>query len=326
VRILVTGGTGFLGSHLVEALLERGHRVVCLVRDEAKARELFGQDGPVLVRGDLLDRVALRAACEGVEAVAHLAGLTSARGREEFFQVNAGGTRALVEAVAAAGGSVGRFVYVSSLAAAGPVRRGDALRAGDGVGPVSHYGASKRAGEEPVRALELEWTILRPPAVYGPRDREFLRLFRSAARGVVPVFGEGEQELSLVYALDLVEAIVGCLEAGPPGEVHYPTHEQVVTARELGLAIATAVTPGRAPRLLRVPRAVVRPLLWVTGGAARLAGRATILSPDKAGELLAEAWTCSPALLEERTGWRARTALAEGLARTAAWYRDVGWL
>jgi nucleoside-diphosphate-sugar epimerase len=326
VRILVTGGTGFVGSHLVEALLERGHAVVCLVRDEAKARALFGERMPALVRGDLLDRAAVQAACEGAEAVAHLAGLTSARGREEFFQVNAGGTRALVEAVATRAGSLRRFVHVSSLAAAGPVPRGAALRAGDGAGPVSHYGASKRAGEEPVRALELEWTILRPPAVYGPRDREFLRLFRSAARGLVPVFGAGEQELSLVYALDLVEAIVRCLEAGAPGEVHYPAHAEVVTARELGLAIAAAVSPGRAPRLLRVPRSMVRPLLWVTGGAARLAGRATILSPDKAGELLAEAWTCSPELLEERTGWRARTGLAEGLERTTSWYRDRGWL
>jgi nucleoside-diphosphate-sugar epimerase len=324
VRILVTGGTGFVGSHLVEALLERGHEVLCLVRDEAKARGLFGARCPALVRGDLFDRAALRTACEGVEAVAHLAGLTSARGRAEFFRVNAGGTRALAEAVAGAG--VRRFVYVSSLAAAGPAPRGAPLRADDGAGPVSHYGASKRAGEEPVRALELEWTILRPPAVYGPRDREFLRLFRTAARGLVPVFGAGEQELSLVYALDLVEAIARCVEDAPPGEVLYPAHAEVVTARELGLAIAAAVEPGRAPWLLRVPRACVRPLLWVTGGAARVAGRTTVLSPDKAGELLADAWTCSPALLEARTGWRARTALAEGLRLTTSWYREAGWL
>jgi len=325
VRILVTGGTGFVGSHLVEALLGRGHAVVCLARDPAKAARLFGERAPKLAAGDILDAEALRRACEGVEAVAHLAGLTAARSRAEFFRVNWEGTRALVDA-AAARGEVRRFVHVSSLAAAGPAPRGVPLGDGEGSGPVSHYGASKRAGEEAVRRLAAEWTILRPPAVYGPRDREFLRLFRAAAWGLAPLFGDGSQELSLVYATDLAEAVVRCVEAGAPGAVLYPAHEEIVTARELALEIASAAAPGRAPRLLRVPRSAVRPLLWLTGGAARIAGRATLLSPDKAGELLAEAWTCSPGTLTARTGWRARTGLREGLARTAGWYRAAGWL
>ena len=326
MRILVTGATGFVGSHLVEALLQRGHAVTCLVRDPAKAQRLFGQRAPALVRADLADAATLRLACEGAEAVAHLAGLTAARGRDEFFEVNAGGTHALVQAVRAAGRDVRRFVYVSSLAAAGPVPRGAPQCDAQGTGPVSHYGASKRAGEEPVRELELEWTILRPPAVYGPRDREFLRLFRAARRGLAAVFGDGSQELSLVYAPDLAEAIVRCLEVGPPRGVFYPAHGEVRTARELAERVAAVAAPGRRVRLLRVPRGVVRPLLWITGSAARVAGRATLLSPDKAGELLAEAWTCSPAALEERTGWRARTDLEAGLAQTAEWYRTAGWL
>jgi nucleoside-diphosphate-sugar epimerase len=326
VRVLVTGGTGFVGSHLVEALLQRGHAVTCLVRDPAKAQLLFGDRGPLLLQAELSDTPALRRACVGAEAVVHLAGLTAARGREEFFAVNAGGTRGLVQAVREAGREVRRFIYVSSLAAAGPVPRGKPVRDGQGSGPVSHYGASKRAGEDPVRELELEWTILRPPAVYGPRDREFLRFFRAARRGLTAVFGDGSLELSLVYAADLAAAIVRCLEVGPPRGVFYPTHVEVCTARELTERIARAVAPGRRVRVLRVPRAAVRPLLWVTGSAARVAGRATVLSPDKAGELLAEAWTCSPGPLEERTGWRADTDLEAGLARTAEWYRAAGWL
>jgi nucleoside-diphosphate-sugar epimerase len=325
VRILVTGGTGFVGSHLVAALLERGHSPVCLVRDPGKARRVFGEGAVELVPGDLRDAAALRKACAGVEAVAHLAGLIAARDRAEFFEVNVEGTRALAEAAAASGGRLRRFVLVSSLSAAGPAARGTRVEL-DGAGPISLYGESKRAGEEAVRGLALEWTILRPPAVYGPRDLEFLRLFRMARLGLAPVFGDGSQELSLVYAADLAEAIASCLEVGAPGAVLYPAHEEVCTARELALAICSAAAPGRAPRLMRVPTSALRPILAVTGLAARLSGRATLLSPDKRAELLAEAWTCSPGALTARTGWRARTPLREGLLRTANWYRSAGWL
>ena len=323
MRILVTGATGFVGSHLVAALLERGHAAVCLVRDEEKARRVFGERVE-LARGDLRDAATLRQACQGVDAVAHLAGLIAARSRAEFFEVNEGGTRALGEA-AAAGGRGRRFVLVSSLTAAGPAPRGAPL-ALDGPGPVSNYGASKRAGEDALRGLELDWTILRPPAVYGPRDLEFLRLFRMGRLGFAPIFGDGAQELSLVYAEDLAEAIAACLERGAPNAVLYPAHDEVLTARQLALAICAAAAPQRPARLVRIPPSALGPILACTGLVARLSGKATLLAPDKRAELLADAWTCSPATLTARTGWRARTPWRDGLLRTAEWYRSAGWL
>lgn len=325
MRILVTGGTGFIGSHLVPALLARGHALLCLVRDVEKARRLFGERPVELLRGDLRDVATLRQACEGVDAVAHVAGLIAARSRDEFFAVNAEGTRALGEAALAAPGGPRRFVLVSSLTAAGPTVRGAPL-ADDGPGPVSLYGASKRAGEDALRRLALDWTILRPPAVYGPRDLEFLRLFRMARLGFAPIFDDGSQELSLVYAEDLAEAIAGCLERGAPQAILYPAHDEVITARQLALEICAAAAPQRPARLVRVPRSALRPILACTGLAARVSGKATLLAPDKRAELLAEAWTCSPAALTGRTGWRARTPLRDGLLRTAEWYRSVGWL
>jgi nucleoside-diphosphate-sugar epimerase len=331
VRIFVTGGTGFVGAHVVTALQQRGHAVTCLVRDAQKAARVFGEPAPALVPGDLGDAPALARACATADAVVHLAGLTAARSRAELFAVNAGGTTALVEAIRAAGGDVRRFVHVSSLAAAGPVMDGVEPSGDQAARPVSDYGRSKLAGEEPVRRLALAWTILRPPAVYGPHDREFLRLFRLASRGVpiagrvvAPVFGDGSQRLSMVFAGDLAQAIVRCLESDLAPGVYYPAHRAVTTSRALVTSIAAAV--GVGVRIVGIPRGVVRPLLWLTGTAARLAGRATLLSADKANEILADAWTCSPASLERAIGWQAATDLADGLRRTAAWYREAGWL
>ncbi len=324
MKVFVTGGTGFVGSHTVQALQARGHDVICLARDPERARRQLAPRVPELIAGDMADRAALARGCSQAEAVVHLAGLTAARSRAELFAVNARGSAALVEALREAGPGVRRLVLVSSLSAAGPVARGGVLLGSEEAKPVSDYGRSKLAGEEALRGLELDWTILRPPAVYGPRDREFLRLFRAARGGWAPVFGDGGQELSLVYAGDLAEAIARCLEAPPPRGVYYPAHPEVVTARMLAESIARAVA-GRS-RVVPIPRAVVRPMLWISGGAARAFGRATLLGPDKASEILASAWTCSPERLETHTGWKALVPLTAGISRTVDWYRETGWL
>jgi dihydroflavonol-4-reductase len=324
VKIFVTGGTGFVGIHVVAALRARGHAVVCLVRDPRKAATVFDGAPPDCVAGDLANDDALRRGCADADAVVHLAGLTSAKSRTELFAANADGTRALVESAGAPGARVRRFVYVSSLAAAGPVTNGVIPHGSEEPHPVSDYGRSKLAGETPVRALAIDWAIVRPPAVYGPWDREFLRLFAIAKRGIAPMFGDGSQRLSLVFAPDLADAIVACVERPPPRGVYYPTHGEQTTQRALleriGEALATRV------RVLRLPRAVVRPLGWISENAARLAGRSTLLSTDKAHELLAGAWLCSPAALEAATGWRAATDLTSGLRQTATWYRKMSWI
>lgn len=324
MRVFVTGGTGFVGIHVVAALRRRGHAVACLVRDAAKARSVFGDAMPGIVAGDLADRDALARAVAEADAVVHLAGLTAARSHDELFAVNVEGTRRLVDAVRTAGNTVRRFVHVSSLAAAGPAFRRIVTAGDEAAHPVSDYGRSKLAGEAPVRALGLPWTILRPPAVYGPYDREFLRLFRIARRGLAPLFGDGAQPLSLVYGPDLAEAIAVCAEHDAANGVYYPAHPTPTTARALVERMGDAL--GTRVRVVPLPRALVRPLFTITGTAAKLAGRATLLSADKANEILADAWLCSPAALTAATGWHAATDLVAGLTATAGWYREAGWL
>lgn len=318
----MTGGTGFVGGHLVRALLERGDEVRCLVRDPAKARAR-GWTNVVLVPGDLDDMRALREGCAGADVVFHVAGRISARNLSEFMRANRDGTANVLEAAAEQAPS--RFVLVSSLAAGGPTVPGHPVDETRPPAPVTPYGQSKLAAEVLVRAMPLPWTIVRPPTVYGEWDREVLKAFKLARTGVAPVFGDGSQQLSVIYAGDLATALVAAATAPQTtGRVYYAAHPVVTTSRGLVQAIGRAV--GRAPRIVPLPAPLARGLLWAVGSLAHLAGRATVLSSDKADEFLAPAWTCRPDALMRDTGWQAEMDLDSGLRRTATWYRAEGWL
>jgi nucleoside-diphosphate-sugar epimerase len=330
VKVFVTGGTGFVGSHLVDALLERGDEVVCLIRNPAKLKQRFPHKAPQSVIGDLDDRAALRAGCDGVDVVFHSAGLTAARSRTEFFAVNTVGTLRVAEAAVEAAPDLIRFVYVSSQAAGGPSRRGVPKTEADEADPISDYGASKLAGEAVVRESGLPWTVIRPPGVYGPHDTGFLSVFKLARRRIMPVVGDGKQELSLVFVTDLVQALLQATLPATISRAYFACHREIVTAGEFARAVHGAVQRSRdsdrKPIVLRLPGWAARVTLSLTGTGARLLGRATLLSADKAKELLAEAWTCDPSALERDTGWSASVALAAGVRQTANWYQENDWL
>jgi len=322
VKAFVTGGTGFVGAHLVQALLERGDEVTCLVRSPNKAAAL-GWSSVRIVRGDLGDPAALRDGCAGTDAVFHLAGRISARDLREFMTVNRDGTAELLEA--AAPDPPSRFVYLSSLAAGGPTVPGRPIDERRPPAPVTDYGRSKLAGEVLVRAAALPWTIIRAPVVYGEWDREVLKLFKVARTGLAPVFGDGSQELSVVYAGDLAQALIAAAtKPAAAGKLYYAAHPVTTTSRGLVRTVGRAV--GRTPRIIPLPAPVARALLWTIGSLAHLAGRATLLSADKANEFLAPAWTCRADALAGDTGWRAQMDLEAGVHRTAAWYRAQAWL
>lgn len=311
--LLVTGATGFVGSHVAAAAREAGLPLRCTVRSTSDTRWLEGL-GAELVRADLRRPEALEEAVEGVGAVVHLAGITKAPRPELYRRVNAEGAVRLAEAALRAG--VRRFVFVSSLAARGP----------DGAeGPVSAYGASKRAAEERLRRLEdeLEVVVLRPGGVYGPRDTDLLPLFRSAARGwfLAPTDGKGLQP---VYASDVARAALRALE-GDPGFGPFPLAERGVYAWE-DVARGMEEALDRRVRLASVPSTVFEAVGAVAQAGGRLLGRTPPLDLRRARDVARHRWTCDPAPAEEALGWRARVSLPEGLRRTVAWYRAEGWL
>lgn len=322
MRALVTGATGFVGSHVAEALRHRGDQVTALARSPAKAAALI-QMGVQVVDGDLHHVSALRRAAEDQDVIYHVAGSVAAPSEADFFRANLEGTRNMVAAAEAAGTS--RFVLVSSLAAAGPTPRGTPTNGHQGSGPVTAYGRSKLAAEQSVRESTLAWSVVRPPIVYGPRDREILKVFRLARLRLAPVFGDGSQELSAVHAADLAAALIAV--ATSPAAVagtYTACHPEVFTAAEFGSAIGAAM--GRSVATVRIPQSVGRALLALTEMAANLSRRTTVLTRDKANEFFQPAWTGDPGPLTRDTGWRAAYGLEQGLADTYQWYRQAGWL
>jgi nucleoside-diphosphate-sugar epimerase len=191
--------------------------------------------------------------------------------------------------------------------------------------PVTAYGRSKLAGEVAVRGSAAPWVIVRPPAVYGPRDREFLRLFRIVRWGVAPLFGTGAQQLSLVYVADLVDALVRAgIVPGVERRTYHAAHPEIVLSRDVARAAGAAL--GRIPVILPLPVLVTRPLVALIGKAAAAAGRRTVVDSDKMAEFTAPAFLLSVDGARVDLGWQAAVDVREGMRRTAEWYRAAGWL
>jgi len=273
VNVFVTGGTGFVGSHLVNALRARGDTVTCMVRRPALVKPLGWGSEVRLVRGDLDDDTALREGCAGAEVVFHVAGKIVARSAAEFMATNRDGTANILEAARDAG--VARFVFVSSLAVAGPTTIGHPIDETRPPAPITDYGRSKLAAEVLVRAMPLSWTIVRPPVVYGEWDRATLKVFQLARRGVVPVFGDGSQELSVIHAEDLARSLIAAaVSPRAAGHVYFAAHPTITTSRAFVLEAGArpAAATGHTSTAARGARRVVgsgHPC--ASGGARHLA-------------------------------------------------------
>ena len=319
-RVLLTGATGFVGGHLARAFVEAGYVVRCGVRATSDTRAL--DDLPIeRVSLDLVHPTApLAEAVRGAEVVVHAAGITRARREGDYHAINAEGTRRLA-ATAAASAGVRRFVLISSLAARGP----DAS-ANDGRDrPASAYGRSKLEAEAYLRPYcdRMEGVVLRPAAVYGPRDRDFLPLIKMVRAGWVPV-ANGPLLFQPVYAEDLARAALAAARR-PVGIGPFPVAEAGRYAwPEVVEGLGEAL--GRPVRLFRVPAAFVVSAGVVTERAARLIGADPLLDERRARDLAVNAWTCDVSGTEEALAWRAEVPLRDGLEQTVGWYRRAGWL
>jgi nucleoside-diphosphate-sugar epimerase len=323
--VLLTGGTGFVGRHVAPAFRDAGFRVRALVRDRARAAHLE-EAGFQIVQGSLADEDLLRHACDGVETVVHMAALTHARTEREYLRVNAGGTETLLDAARGATSPARRFVFLSSLAAAGPCVDGRGVTGSDTPRPLTAYGRSKLEAERACMdgSGRMEMVILRPPAVYGPWDTDLFHFFRIARFGVVPVPTGPRRMLQMVHAADLAAALVRAVLAEGAAGVYHIAEPRAYAWAEVGRMVGEAV--GRNVRALPVPAALIAGLAATSEVAAAAAGRSSIFNRDKAREMLAPGWLCDTEDARSDLGFEARIPLDEGLRATARWYRDNGWL
>lgn len=307
----VTGAGGFIGQHLVLALAQAGWRTRLLMRrepDQQPWRALH----PQVVAGSLGDEAALARLVDGADAVIHVAGLIKAARRSDFFEINCNAAAALAR-TAKRFAPDAHFLHLSSLAAREPA--------------LSDYAASKRAGEEAVLdVLGARATVIRPPAVYGPSDRETLRLFQLARERWVPLLGTPNAVVAMIHVQDLTRLIIALTAAQPRGEVLTAADGRPAGYRWHELLSAAARAVGNpTPRFVTAPQSLLGGVARL-GDLARALGAASMLSSQKLRELRHPNWGVTPAELAQPAGWAAQFDLDRGFADAVAWYREAGWL
>ncbi|RKY26676.1 MAG: NAD(P)-dependent oxidoreductase [Planctomycetota bacterium] len=334
-RVLVTGANGFVGSHLVEHLLSLGHEVTCLVRRTSNLQWIEAL--PVrFAYGEARLPESLPPVVKGQEYIFHNAGVTRAWNARGYIETNALGTRNMLRACAAAGDSIRKFVLVSSQAAAGPCRDGRVVTEDDTPRPVSHYGRSKLLAEKFAHRFEnrLPVTIVRPSAVYGPRDRDGLDLFKNARRHLATIVGFRRASLLSTHVRDIVEgiALAGLAEESA-GRTYFISYDKPHSWEEITDAIGEVV--GKTAIRLRVHGDTVKLLgRWITALAAT--ARALGLRPERSGpplltvarsiELAQRCWLCSCERAKKELAFSPKIGLREGIRLTAEWYRREGWI
>lgn len=323
MKAFVTGGTGFIGSHLADRLIESEDcdELRCLVRTREKWLE--GKDYKQ-VKGDLSSITALKRAIDGVDTVFHLAGVVSAPTQREFNLANVDATENLLRVADQMG--VSNIVILSSLAAVGP-SNGHPKTEDDPLSPVSMYGESKKLMEQMIHETatdSMSVKILRPPAVYGPREDQIFTLFKLMKYGVTPIVGDGYRpKLSMVYVSDVIDGIMKAAADNRPGISTFFISGQITCWQEIK-EIADTVF-GKKSLSLKIPPAAVKKVAGFVETTATLFGSYPVVNREKAREMILE-WTCSSQKATDELGYKPDVSLEEGISRTIRWYKKHNWL
>ncbi len=332
MKAFVTGSTGFIGSHLVEFLVRQGYRVTCLVRKTSDVRwlnqQLNADTEPIeLVTADIGDYDTLAQLVKDTNLVFHLAGLTKAPDAATYDRVNVQGTKNLINACLRTNSGLDRFVYCSSLAAMGPCSTATPMTEDASPQPLTDYGRSKLKGEFVTYecANRLPITIIRPPAVYGPRDTDVFLYFQFVEKGLMPTLGDEDRLLSLIHVRDLVAGIYAAAVSNLAiGEAYFLTDGALHSWNDVGNTIAYALK--KCPLRLKVPYVVLDMIAMCTETAGRITRHAPTLNRQKIRELKQRFWICDSTKAQQQLGFAPAYPLEKGIQETAEWYRESCWL
>jgi nucleoside-diphosphate-sugar epimerase len=324
-KILVTGATGLVASHLVERLLAKQYTVRCLLRYPDR-RKWLGDLPVEVIKGDITDPETLPPAVDGIDALIHCAALTIAPTPKDYYRFNTEGTKNLLEACLKLPNPP-KFVFCSSQAAAGPSPPGRPRTAKDTPQPITDYGKSKLQAEQLLMDAgnAIETVIIRPPAVFGPRDKDIFLYFKTIANWKIkPFFGSRHHLISVVYVEDLVEALILAMSVPQnrlPNEPLFVADPKPYTWSE----IASHITQTLNTKAL--PITIPKPIVWLTAAINELvSGKSTAFNRQKAKEMLASSWWCDPTPAMESLNWNTTTPLPEAISKTTQWYREQGWM
>lgn len=324
MKAFVTGGTGFIGSHLTDHLLDsdKFSEVRCLVRTTDKW--LQGKEFRK-ISGDLNNLKALNEGLEDADMLFHIAAIVKAPDERTFRQANVEATENLIRVAQRKG--VRNIVILSSLAAVGP-SQGTPVNESSDMDPVSMYGRSKKEMEERIHLIagkDDSIKIIRPPAVYGPREDQIYSFFKSCSKGICPIIGNGKHpRVSMVYVSDLVKGIMLAAEKEDPGVHTYFISGKEIHSWEQIRAVTNRVL-GKKTIPLKIPPGLVKKVAAVFEDVASFFGSYPVVNREKARELVLE-WTCSNSKAEKELNYRPEVSLAEGISRTIHWYKIHNWL
>jgi dihydroflavonol-4-reductase len=322
----VTGGTGFIGSHLVERLIGRGYTVRCLVRDTSNLGYL--SQLPIEVyHGDLFSTDVLAHAIDGADYIYHVAGVVASKTKEGFYKGNRDATRSIIETVARVNPGLKKFIHISSLAAVGPGTGMVPVDEQTPYHPITTYGKSKMEAELEVKKFSsrLPITIVRPPAVYGPRDPATFDFFKTIYGGLEPIVGFTDKYVTLVHSADLVSGIVLAGECEQTaGETYFLGSEKIYSWNEIG-TITKQVMKKKALRV-RLPEPLVYAVAATVGFLTSFGAKPSVLNFEKGRDMVQRNWTVDVSKARRDFGFRQEVELAEGIRQTVKWYIDHQWM
>jgi dihydroflavonol-4-reductase len=326
MRVLITGATGFIGSHLAESLHAQGYALRCLVRKTSNL--LWLRQLPIeYIYGDLFDLSVLRRAVADVDYVYHLAGITKAKTKAEYYLGNHIATKNLLDAVLEVKPGLKRFLHVSTQAAVGPSTNGEITTEATPFHPITTYGISKMKAEMECldRKDALPITIVRPPVVYGPRDKDVFEFFNTMRRGIQPMVGFAAKRVSMIHVLDLVRGTIMAAEyPRAVGETYFIADRQPYTWKEIG--DATCRVMGRKALRVRIPEFGVYAIAACAEFYSLITRRAVLINFEKARDMVQNSWTCDPSKARRELGFTSALTIEQGIAETVEWYIQQGWL